>query len=301
MSPAPPRDGFHLFANFPTEIRLAVWRKSLPHRVVELDSQPDDLIWEEPFPCAANWKIQRANKTPPLIAQVCREARAVAFETGRRLPPVPDAHDQDVQHFAMYMVDQPWLDTARDVVHLNWDPTADIEWQSYDWGDPVRCVMAYTAHTSNNKPQQHVSAPSIMLGLLQSFQHRRNPDEPHRHYRWTRSELAQLMRSRASWKVVVLPPVVVHAGAGAATSCLFGLLDDAPVQLVDATDVTRITRFLALADTPDVSIGAGFGLEDLAVAKEELREATRAVFGAEDSAPIMCPTVMFRLCLNKCQ
>ncbi|RLL96201.1 hypothetical protein CFD26_101818 [Aspergillus turcosus] len=281
---------FYLFPKFPTEIRLAIWRNCLPQHIMELDDQQDDLIWDEP-PCRMNWKITWTNKAPPVIARVCRESRAVAFESGSPQL-LPDPNITDTQRFSNYMIKHPWLDTARDSVHLNWEPAVDIEWQSYDWGDPVRCLMWYAARTRCRQA-------SIMLGLLQDFQQRDDSNQPHEHDRWTKSELADLMRTKPCWTVVILAPVVVHADPEA-TAGLFGLLADARVQLVDAEDEARINEFMALAEAPDVTIGPSFGQEDLVSAKEELRDAVKAVFGSEESAPTMRPAVMFRLCTGMC-
>lgn len=38
-------------------------------------------------------------------------------------------NDRDVQDFAQHMVKRPWMDVQRVVVHVNWDPAADIKWQ----------------------------------------------------------------------------------------------------------------------------------------------------------------------------
>ncbi|BCS30627.1 2EXR domain-containing protein [Aspergillus puulaauensis] len=282
---------FHLFPRLPTELRLAIWRLCLPHRrVMELDVQSDDLIWEE-CPCSKNWQISWTNRAPPLITLVCHESRAVAFETGRPQQ-LPDPTNPDTEAFSNYQIDGPWLDTVRDSVHLNWEPWVDIEWQSYDLGDPVRCVMATAARSRAGKA-------SIMLGLLQVFQHRARPEEPDPQFRWTRSGLADLMRARASWDVVILEPVIIHADAGAAAGP-FGLLADARVQLVDADDGERINTFMALEKMPGVTIGSGFGQEELATGKQELGDAVKAVFGSEDKTPELRPVVMFRLCTRAC-
>lgn len=292
---------FVRFADFPTEIRLAIWRHCLPHRVVELDYQPDDIIWDEgpddeAPPCSANGMIQLRNKAPPLITRVCRESRQVAFETARQLPGFPDPRDpENTQEFANYMVTHPWLDTARDAIHINWDPTADIEWQTYDWGDPVRCVMSYAAQTRARRA-------SIRLGLLRAMKSR---DTSHDHYRWTRSELADLMRSESraqllSWSVVVRPPIVVHAAGTADYGSLFGLLGDAPVQLVDIDDERRIDMFLGLGITSGITISPGIEPGQLARAKQELQDVVDALFGSELPAPSLHPVIMFRLCTESC-
>ncbi|KAL4735944.1 hypothetical protein BDV11DRAFT_211602 [Aspergillus similis] len=263
---------FYSFPQLPAELRLQIWRECLPHRP----------------PCKMNWKTSRNNKAPPLIVRVCHESRAVAFETGRPqlLPDPYGVIGRD--RFSNYMIASPWLDTARDSVHLNWTPFVDIEWQSYDWGDPVRCLMYLAAQTRSRQA-------SIMLDSLVLFQHRSDPDELHWHYRWTRTALAELMRSRQSWTVVILPPVIIHANVET-TAGLFGLLADVRVQLVGADEESRINEFLALGEASTVSIGSRFKPEEVASTKEELQDAVRAVFGSENSAPAMRPAVMFRLC-----
>lgn len=125
----------------------------------------------------------------------------------------------------MNMVKHPWFDTARDVVHTNWMAVADVEWQTYDWGDPLRCVASYAAQTVAQRA-------SIRPELLQH------------NYRWSRSELANLLRAYApslGWAVVFRDHIVVHA-TNTADRGLFGLQGDAPVQLVQCSLLTRATR-----------------------------------------------------------
>lgn len=290
---SPPEVVFSLFSRFPPEIRLAIWHHCIPHRIVELDHQQDDIIWDQP-PCKINWKISCTNRAPPLIARICRESRDVAFGDGRGPLSLPDLQkNADTQSFSHDMIEHPWLDLARDSVHLNWDADADIEWETYNWGDPVRCLLWHAARTKSRQA-------SIVFGHLQAFQHRRNPDEPHSQYRWTRSQLADLMRTKQRWTVVILPPIIVHTNAETAAG-LFGLLADARVQIVDADDETSINEFMKLGEASNVTIGPGFAQEDLIRAKKELRGAVESVFGTEDSAPTTRPAVMFRLCTGKCK
>ncbi|KAL3437769.1 hypothetical protein BDV09DRAFT_183290 [Aspergillus tetrazonus] len=259
-----PNTTFHLFPKLPIELWLMIWCECLPNRVMELDDQRDELLWDEDDgpPFRFNWKISSINNAPPLNTLVCRESRAVAFESGSRQP--------------YYMLPRPWLDKKRDAVHVNWEPWADIEWETYDWGDPIRCIMWYAART---KLQQ----ASIMIGVLQVFQNLGdNPTNP-RHFRWTRSELADLMRTWPCWKVVVLPPMFIHTDVETAAG-FFGLLSDARLQLVAADDEAGINRFLALGGRPNVTITPEFCREQLPVAKE-LRDAVKTVFGSEERSP----------------
>lgn len=112
--------------------------------------------------------------------------------------------------------------------------------------------------------------------------------------------LADLMRTRKSWTVVILPPVVIHTTPGADLEGLFGLLGDALVQLVYADDVKRMKEFLGLGEREDIVISAGFGRQDLVTAEEELEIAVETVFGEREEAPVMRPAVMFQLCYSAC-
>lgn len=281
---------FPQFGDFPTEIRLAIWRLCLPHRVVELDQQPVDIIWdedEEDDPtCPANSLTQLHNKAPPAVTRVCREARQVAFERGHKLPWFPDPRDpENTQDFAKYMAFDLWLDPERDIIHINWDPMADIDWMSYDWGDPIRCLMSFAARTT-------ARMASFRLGLLRAM---KSQDVPHRHYRWTRSELADLIRAQnppLRWSVVMRPPFLVHADDVAHTDGLFGLLGDAPVQLVEIDDGQRIQKYFDIADTP----GSRLNEDALREAQDELLDITKTLFVDLETAPSFHPVLMFRLC-----
>ncbi|KAJ5666883.1 hypothetical protein N7462_011292 [Penicillium macrosclerotiorum] len=281
---------FHLFPRLPPELRLAIWRECLPSRVMELDDQHGVLTWDDRSPRDKECNISRINATPPVIARVCCESRAVAFECGR--PQIlPDETNPETCRYGNYMIEDPWLDTARDIVHLNWDLFVDIEMTSYSWGDPIRCLIWSAERTRSTQA-------SMMLGVLQVFQGRDNPDEPHRHYRWTRSELTDLIRSKpVSWKVIVLPPVIIHADVETSAG-LFGLLADARVQIVDVDDIARINKFLALGEERTASLWPKFEQEDLISGKVALAAAVEENFGSEEDAPTMRAAVMFRLCTN---
>lgn len=189
------------------------------------------------------------------------------------------------------MIKRPWLDPARDAVHLNWEPLADIEWQSFDWGDPARYLIELASFTRSGRA-------SIMLGLLQDFQLRKNPEEPHEHYRWTRSELASILCTRSAWTVVILPPVVIHSNTAMAAGP-FGLLGDARVQVVE--DEAEMAAILALGEMPNVTINGAFTSEDFFQGKQELHIAASEVFGSRYSEVRVRPAVMFRLCTSQCK
>jgi hypothetical protein len=274
---------FHQFGNLPTELRLAIWRECLPQRVVELDFQPTEFTWWTASPpCNGDRMIQHRNKAPPLITRVCRESRQVAFETGRQLSEFPGPDNLfTFQQLTIKTVKRPWFDKARDVVHINWMGVDHTEYQVYDGVDPLHCVASYAAQTEARRA-------SIRLHLLEH------------NFRWTDPELADIMRAHgpsSGWTVLMRDPIVVH-GTDAATSGLFGLLGDAPVQLVDVSDESRICEFLRLGNRPGVTFTPESELDELDDAKQDLQCVVDDIFGPE--APAMRPVVMFRLCTQKC-
>lgn len=109
---------FHQFRDLSTKLGLASWR-----HVVELDYD----FWAFPG-CSKSKMITNRSKGPPLITSVCRESRQLTFDTCRQLPVVFELDNPDgIQPFSRRMVGHPWLDAARDVVHIHWDPEYDIE------------------------------------------------------------------------------------------------------------------------------------------------------------------------------
>jgi hypothetical protein len=286
---SPSEQTFRLFSQLPAEIRLKIWRDCLPCRVLELDVPINEFMFDMDrfaLPCPSNQAITRINAQPPLIARVCHEARAVAFETGGFLP-IPDREKDNDVIFSWHCEAEPhwWLDRAyTDSIHLGWEPNNEIGYFDSS-GDPLCFLMWMAAQTK----KQHSVRCSIRLPLLFSFQY--YPDMPGE--KWTNAELAAVLRQRPEWTVIIVDPVVVHASATTAAGWgLFGLLGDARVRIVDADDNMQIDKFLVMCqDVPRSNFS-----EVMASAKQDLREAIIAICGSEDTAPTMRPAIMFRLC-----
>jgi hypothetical protein len=82
-APAPPEPTFHLFSALPTELRLAIWRLSLPRRVIEVRTNTEIITPEGQTlpPVRVGYPLCR---TPlPSIFRVCREGRGVVLESYR--------------------------------------------------------------------------------------------------------------------------------------------------------------------------------------------------------------------------
>ena len=279
------RDPFHLFPRLPAELRLEIWRRCLPHRVVEIDWQIDENIFNDP-PCRNNVRTGTINSQPPVIARVCRESREVAFETRGPFPQPERGCDGyfDWQH-ANYP--PPWLDRARDTIHLNWEPWSEIDVASD--GDPLSHLVWMAAQTKPN-------AASIMEGLI--WQSLKDPSGETGKWDW--AQLGCVLRRRQSWFVMLGEPIIVHANVKTAAG-MFGLLGDARIQLVRVDDKPRVERFLALSQSPGVTISPSaanvLGDTGWAASKtRELREDCAKIFGSGDVFSRMQPVIMFRLC-----
>lgn len=100
---------FEYFSTLPLELRLDIWRLCLPRCVRGIN---DKLLRSQKLnhlglPGKGNNK-SFGIFSPPLVAQVCREARRVAFEYGR-------LYDNSTP----WNVSKIWIDPSRDIVYLN--------------------------------------------------------------------------------------------------------------------------------------------------------------------------------------
>lgn len=106
--------------------------------------------------------------------------------------------------------------------------------------------------------------------------------------------------------LVVLQVVVVHTDLqdGARTG-LFGLLGDAPIQIVPMAEEARIDECFSLAAECESRGGSVVNPQDLErrslqVAKQRLRDKIVWQYGTEELVEIMQPAIMFRLCTLMC-
>lgn len=139
---------------------------------------------------------------------------------------------------------------------------------------------------------------TFVVSILEHCEQQSELVQRHPHFRWTRSELVDLLRTRRSLTVVILPPVVVHADMATAAG-LFGLLWDARVQVVENEE--QIKQFLALGERLDVTVSDSFTLEELKKAKAKLQVTVKAVFKSAYTKITLHPAVVFRLCIDQCK
>lgn len=213
---------FPQFPNLPPEIRLLIWRECLPFRVFEIDTRPR-REWLLPTPrklppCTFRWSHEK-NYSPPVIAQVCRESRAVALES------------RSNEERMLHEPPSRWFSPRLSIAFMHGKPVF-----SDDWEQAISRV-----------PDLHWYADRCgAAGFDASVMHEFDNEEG---YAACRNGFLDAIAERKDYPVCV-ETVVIHASVEAArNSGLFGLLGDAPLQLVDATDARKIARFQALWET----------------------------------------------------
>ncbi|KAI1371351.1 hypothetical protein F4677DRAFT_435854, partial [Hypoxylon crocopeplum] len=103
-------------------------------------------------------------------------------------------------------------------------------------------------------------------------------------------QISNFLRLRSSWVVVYIVIVHMDLEAAAATG-LFGLLCDAPVQIVGLRDEAKMDAFDDFAPDPNSLERATAMLEYI---------VSRLHKEGPKSELAMYPVIMFRLCTEKC-
>ncbi|KAL4971511.1 hypothetical protein BDW66DRAFT_165119 [Aspergillus desertorum] len=271
---------FHFFPKLPPELRLEIWRLCLPHRVYELDNPFNEVVYIQLpyFPCTLQ-DTAYINGREPVVALVCREARAVAYETGHIFEPKRDDPVTWAASTSLYQ----WLDPARDAVHLNWTPPYRADFNST--GDHPLEFLASVAS---------VTAARFASFMLDQLTYARSFDTP---------PLSTLLAPRSCWRIVV-HVVVIHADRKTgAEPGLFGFLGDAPVQIVDVADQARIDAYFALVDACRANDAyprdATRALAESAPA--QVRGSVAGLFESQGPPSVLVPAIMFRFCPTRAE
>ncbi|KAL7946142.1 hypothetical protein V8C42DRAFT_322596 [Trichoderma barbatum] len=235
---------FPQFALLPPEIRLQIWFYCLPHRSV----QRDDPL-EYPYDVRNQQKCWSRrptgkNAAPPLIASVCRESRQVVREWGKMV----------LQDF-YFNIGPIWIQPRLDGYHLNCD-------DSYFWnGDEFYLIDEFFDEGFYRLNMMPVSLKAEFF-----FPFYMDPEEYSEILEYPLFEIQEkpayppnlngpynlyAKYSKRPWKrvslSVTLTFICIHVTTEqAADSGLFGLLLDAPVQLVDYDDEKKLRAFHAL-------------------------------------------------------
>lgn len=275
---------FHRFSHLPTELRLAIWRECLPRRVVEIDPHYDE---DDDVPSPCKWEhTTTLNRRLPVISRVCHESRMVACEAGhyRDLKAPPDAEWKSALR-----LNHSWIDSSRDTVHLHWIPFFEPLFSYCTNGGSALDYLAWNA--------SQAQGGSFMFNYLESnFDGDVDMEE--------RIGALQKLRRGA----VVMRIIVVHTTIeNAAKAELFGLLGDAPIQIVDASDTQRLDALFDLAEACESTRNFTATRQDFQKDSPELYKTTLKkklvdAFQSQGAQMLssLYPAIMFRLCPNFC-
>ncbi|KAK5993503.1 hypothetical protein PT974_06935 [Cladobotryum mycophilum] len=243
-------DSFHYFSKLPLELRRAIWQYCLPHRVVEEDTA--DFLLDGNESRQACWadRITRQNAQLPMIAFVNRESRQIALEQGHKL-----------KLEEVTSLDSIWVQPHRDRLHLNWTRARWIAWGGYsDHSSPIAMFLW--------RAEEHGMQPSVVAEIIHHFRLKPlfdaegAPDDLAFLYREPSircqgvnnievcdiascADMADCTDKQSLG--IAMAAVSLHITREAALrSGLFGLLGDAPVQMVDVDDEARLREFHAL-------------------------------------------------------
>lgn len=282
---------FHYFSQLPAELRIAIWRECLPHRVVEIDYAMGNYTNAYPVPLPCNLlHTSNVNRQPPMISRVCRESRHVAFETGYQLvkeSPPPEA--RWARWNSSLLITKSWIDPTRDTIHLNWSPCYKDGWLI--WGEGS--ALDYLAWSS-----RRAHGGSFMFDYL---------DNTVDGYVDMEGKIGSIQRLRQG--SVVIKIVVVHTTFDAAAKTgLFGLLGDACIQLVDVRDEARLNAFYDFAEKCEskakgfVRRPQDFRRQSPESIQKTLRDKLAGTFQSQagGNLPELSPVIMFRFCSLWC-
>ncbi|OIW29991.1 hypothetical protein CONLIGDRAFT_354403 [Coniochaeta ligniaria NRRL 30616] len=236
---------FALFPKLPTELRFEIWRLCLPHRVLEVDYPVDACpldFRKSSQLLGTHHEVIHHNMRLPVIARVSRESRQVVFETWTKLALASQYTDALSFSNGWNAQQEPWFDRIRtSFVHLGWTLTSP-GYEPLFTSDAMYHLQWAAAQTDHARF-------SIALGFLREYSFYSGERL------WERNRLADTMRQKLAWVVVIDRFVIVRTDVKtAAASDLFGLLADSRVQIVEADDEAQMARFLALVDVPGVTL-----------------------------------------------
>ncbi|PYI16966.1 hypothetical protein BO99DRAFT_464418 [Aspergillus violaceofuscus CBS 115571] len=277
---------FESFPRLPAEIRLMIWRLCLPSRIHELDYPFNRILYSrDRAPCEFQdgaW----INGFPPLLSAVCRESRAVVLENGHFPERFAPDGEEGPGWWASTSYVRSWLDPARDRVHLNWTPAYEAEFcNNSDEGSPLEYLAWRAAQLTSIPPETGYA--SFMEDWLYVADTATPPPV-----------LREILSRFACWRVIVRVMVVHADRRTGAESGLFGLLGDAPVQIVDVSDHDRVEAYWRLAEAqrrydPHEQ---DFERVEAEAVDREVQAQEKKMFGSEALPFMLKPAIMFRWC-----
>lgn len=232
---------FHYFTRLPPEIRHLIWQHCLPCRVAQEDEAYFLLDGNESRQaCLAN-RIRVRNSQPPAIAFVSKESRQVALEHGVELE-LQDTLSMDLI----------WVQPRRDMLHLNWVRRRYNVWGNADDPTSPICMFLWRAEDHRMEPSvvAEIIHPFDLEALLNGGEGAIVSRDPWLFYHNGQNQELSDIAACVDWQRsigIAMAAVSLHITEEAALqSGLFGLLGDAPVQMVDFKDDARLREFQAL-------------------------------------------------------
>ncbi|KAM7193106.1 hypothetical protein V8F33_007978 [Rhypophila sp. PSN 637] len=238
---------FPQFRRLPAEIRIKIWKLCLPGRVTEFDRPPKRALYtKDPLTGKiSNCKLVSATDiihSPPLIAQVCYESRDIALQNGFKMGDLFDELKDEYPNFKPSgWPDRAnaWFQPDRDILHLNWT----------NYPEKSNPLSDFAFLVGEGEVNGLDTRPSIMTDLLFNGGYYHDPRSvlsgP-----GTADNIEELPNFGECWVVITTINLRIPLQV-ARQSGLFGLLGDAPIQLVDPTDLETIVAFFRLYEGHD--------------------------------------------------
>ncbi|KAL6695547.1 hypothetical protein J3F84DRAFT_408556 [Trichoderma pleuroticola] len=236
-------DTFYHFSKFPPEIRRHIWQYCLPHRIAEEDFPYFLLDGKESRQACWAKSSTYQNAQKPAIAIVNRESRQVALEHGQIWEP-PDSHS----------LESIWVQPNRDSLLHNYTRICDlVMYGSVDATSSVVVMFLWRAEEHKMQPciVAEVLHPFNLKALLDGDAASENPRVLYEKIdNLDSGDIAGYAECIQQQKIdlgIAMAAISLHISAEAALdSGLFGLLGDAPIQLVDFDDEARLRQFYTL-------------------------------------------------------
>lgn len=273
------------------------------------------------------WESDKINDGPPLIARVCRESRKIAHRA-LSIPHQKKARLPESVHWELDRVAQGeiWLDHRRSTPHLYHDDGRDCEEpfshrptnsliyladMATIFASRTASFMLWELPKSYNLPEE----PEKLNHPNESDPPILDPPDPASIHgyktadggpaKWFVRECQALARVDR-WQVV-MGIVVVHCSrTDRKADGYFGLLNDAPIQIVEVTERARIAELTSLARSCNENCDTGTrqDFECTEISPELMLRRLRYVLW-HGGFPTrlherLHPAIMFRLCRNQC-
>jgi hypothetical protein len=286
---------FSRFPKLPYELRREIWLHCLPDRVEEFDTargmvffNDDRLLYRAP-PCTLV-ATTYLNLRPPLITQVCREARDIAFEEGtyKDYEYIEPEEISWASPGDLMLAGKVWRSNSPPkLVHINWEPHSSL--QGY-----------YDCYSGDTDALQCLEHTMLMRKSPGSMMRRHATEHPNERF-------FEIIDRHPHW-LIVMYIVVIHAPSEViAPSGLFGLLGDAPIQIIDVANSDKIEAMYAFCEQwPTITHDPGLRRGIRCSVDEVERYLTTLLFHSRNPEfaaqyrTRIRPAVMFRACHMNC-